>query len=289
MIHSENLHPAEESALAFYDCNLSAIYRDLYGERTASRELRALSKCVKSSSLNAPDSVLDAAAGTGNWAFTLSNEFNCRVAANEVSPGMREILISRAEGLTGIPPSLEVIDPAVVWSELPRALAARSFDMVTCLGGSLAHCDPSLNNGNLQGSLAGMSKLVRDGGFLFLDCKRYDGSGIELTAGAKRRSLVEESPSFSWTAPDGSNRSGTLISRFFPQKDRSLIRSVEFLETAVNNDPGSLTWEVQVWPIYREMIIEDLEALGFQLSAQVSEEASCTWDFLLFRKMERAE
>jgi SAM-dependent methyltransferase len=142
--------------------------------------------------------VLDCACGTGTLAVGLALR-GCEVVATDVSAAM----VARTERLAR---AHEVPLQASVcaWEELPgRGWEAR-FDVVLCVGNSLAHAaGPAAR----RAALRAMAQTLRRGGQLVVTSRtweqvRADGSRLQVAEQLVVRDGRRGLPIYSWTIPD---------------------------------------------------------------------------------------
>lgn len=111
------------------------------------------------------DTVLDAAAGTGYHAWSLST-YGFRVAASDGAPTMvrrcRENLIARSVDI----PVIEAD-----WRELSTRVPG-TFDAVLCLGNSFCHL---FTEEDRQRTLEQFAAVLNPDGLLVMDTRNYDG------------------------------------------------------------------------------------------------------------------
>ncbi len=117
--------------------------------------------------------VLDCACGTGQLAVGLAG-LGLDVVAADASGGM----VRRTQGLADeVGVSLRTLHST--WDELPDHLDASTFDLVFCVGNSLAHAEGAAGRST---ALAAMSRLLSPGGRLVLTSRTWE---LERSRGSR--------------------------------------------------------------------------------------------------------
>lgn len=280
------LYTCEAAIVDQFDQDFSAIYLSYWHPRLGPAEEIIVNEMFASKQY--PESVLDAAAGTGNLCLSLARR-GCKVTANELSNNMRHLLSELANKKAGGQP-IRVIEPGVPWRLLPTVLDYCSFDLVTCLGASLSHCD--LSQGLLRESLAGMAGVVKSGGYILVDCKRYSEEGWELQSDGTRRPTADSDP-IEWQDRSGHNYKGIIASIFSVNPDRSLNRDITFQD----EEQGYYRqWNMRFWPVGKDEVCQAAQYCALSLEKEIPIGSTITSgnefdghrahkDFLLFKKL----
>lgn len=279
MTDNSDLKVCEKSVLGIYDATFASLYASVWDPRLSLCHEMMIDSLFRTGML--PAAAIDAAAGTGGLSVRLAKR-GIKVTANELSPEMkREIYNSRSKH--GVEEILSILDPGVLWRHLVRVVGPESYDLVICTGASLSHCDPS-PMGNLKESLSSLGAVVRPGGHLLVDCKRYAADGVELLAsGEKRAPTVSDSENVQWEDRCGNTRRGCVFSHFAALSDRSLDRIVTY-EESVDNATTRSTWKIRTWPIGQQEIREILLTEGLLLKNRIMSGKSVAFEYLLFAK-----
>lgn len=158
-----------------FTARTSDTYRDEYGSDLVSRWDTIANWGTRQASegaffvqlLNAHgvDSVLDAAAGTGYHAWSLST-YGFRVTASD---GAAAMVLRCRENLLARSIDIPVIDAD--WRELSTRVSG-TFDAVLCLGNSFCHLFSAEDRAR---ALAQFATVLNPGGILVLDTRNYDG------------------------------------------------------------------------------------------------------------------
>ncbi|MBS1790489.1 MAG: class I SAM-dependent methyltransferase [Acidobacteria bacterium] len=280
------LYTSEAAIVDQFDQDFSAIYLSYWHPMLGPAEEIIVNEMFASKQY--PESLLDAAAGTGSLCLSLARR-GCKVTANELSNDMRRLLTEQAnKGMGGQP--IRVIEPGVPWRLLPTVLDYCSFDLVTCLGASLSHCD--LQQGLLKKSLAGMAGVVKSGGYILVDCKRYSEEGWELRSDGTRRPTADSDP-IEWQDKAGNEHKGVFTSNFSINPDRSLNRYITYQE---EDQDYSRQWNMRFWPVGKVEVCQAAQDCGLYLEKEIpmgsdiasisgNEGGSARYDFLLFKKL----
>ena len=126
--------PANPSSLQFDD-DFAALYRCVWDSYLGDRQEALLKELFPDGSF--PDTVLDAAAGTGELAVRLAKDGR-KVTANEMSPAMRRYVHKLKASVSQAHGSLEILEPGVSWRRLPTAMGKQAYGLVICIGAALA-------------------------------------------------------------------------------------------------------------------------------------------------------
>jgi SAM-dependent methyltransferase len=193
--------------------------------------------------------VLDCSCGTGQLAVGLA-ELGLDVVASDASPGM----VGRTRELAaecGV--SLQALHAP--WSELPAHLDSSTFDLVMCVGNSLAHAEGE--SGRLT-ALAAMSGLLKPGGRLVLTSRTWElvrarGSRVDVRDRVIRRK----------------GRDGVVI---YYWELEPLWEDEHHLEIAVSllGADGSVqtrSERLSFWPFRYEQLVAELESVGLTVDA----------------------
>lgn len=127
--------------------------------------------------------LLDVACGTGHPAYALLKKGFC-VECSDGSGRMLERLRANFNS-TDIPlPQLT----CCTWHALPKVFEQCAYDVVLCCGNSLAHLPP--RSDGVDTAIRNLIHLLRPGGLLVVDAKKYNGSGEELNLNDGDANLV---------------------------------------------------------------------------------------------------
>jgi SAM-dependent methyltransferase len=255
-----NLHACESIVFDQYDEDFAALYRSVWDSYLGDRQEEVLNELFHGGSC--PNTILDAAAGTGELAIRLVKSGR-NVTANELSPSMRRYIHKRKAAAAPTDGALTVLEPGICWRDLPAKIGNQSFGLVICIGAALAHCDNS-RTGILNDSLVALASLVESNGFLLVDCKRYAEDGRELQGdGSKRPLEIADSKEVKWIDLRGNHRKGTLRSSFSLSADNTLTRVFHYQEIAA--DRFEREWTFRTWPVAKLEVSDILESCGMRL------------------------
>jgi SAM-dependent methyltransferase len=193
--------------------------------------------------------VLDCSCGTGQLAVGLA-DLGLDVVASDASPGMvrrtRELAEQHQVSLRAL---------HAQWSELLRHLDRSTFDLVMCVGNSLAHAEGA--PGRLT-ALAAMSQLLRPGARLVLTSRTWElvrarGSRIDVRDRVIRRN----------------GRDGVVI---YSWQVEHLWEAEHHLEIAVAQlgPDGSIdicSERLSFWPFRYAELVQTLRTLGMEVEA----------------------
>lgn len=170
----------DSSTRDFYDA-LAPDYHRIFADWDASmaRQAAALGALVGPG----PHRVLDCSCGIGTQAIGLALAGH-RVVGSDLSPVATARAAAEASARGALVPTA-----AADMRQLPFASAV--FDVVVCADNSLAHL---LTAPDVAASLAGMRRVLRDGGLLLLTLRDYD---------AIRRTRPDATPAQVSEGPDG--------------------------------------------------------------------------------------
>lgn len=123
--------------------------------------------------------VLDCACGTGDPAIGVALRGGINVTASDMSDMMLKkcVLNTQEEGLLNSEPigqngpigNLDIVKAC--WQELPAKFGSNRFDMVICPGHGFFHL---ISHGNMLEALRSMSEVVKPGGYVIFDIKRWE-------------------------------------------------------------------------------------------------------------------
>jgi SAM-dependent methyltransferase len=193
--------------------------------------------------------VLDCSCGTGQLAVGLA-ELGLDVVASDASPGM----VRRTRELAaecGV--SLRVVHAP--WSDLPASLDSSTFELVICVGNSLAHAE---GGSGRRTALAAMSGLLKPGGRLVLTSRTWElvrarGSRIDVRDQVVRRR----------------GRDGVVI---YHWELEPLWEDEHHLEIAVallgaDGSVHTRSERLSFWPFRYEQLVAELESVGLTVDA----------------------
>lgn len=254
-------HDCEANVIYSYDDDFAAVYRCVWDSYLGERQETLLNDLFPDDSI--PNTILDAAAGTGELAVRLAKRGRM-VTANEISPSMRRYVRLQKEANSFADGALTILEPGICWRSLPTAIGREPFGLVICIGAALAHCDNS-PTGILNDSLAGLASLVQPNGYLLVDCKRYAEDGRELQGdGSKRPLEIADSESVAWTDVHGRPRKGTLHSSFSLSQDSSLTRVFHYQEFG-SGEKREREWTFRTWPVAKPEVCRIVSSCGLRL------------------------
>lgn len=188
--------------------------------------------------------VLDCACGTGTLAVGLALR-GCKVVATDASPAMvqRTARLARSRGV-------DVGAAVCRWEELPGRGWAEAFDVVLCVGNSLAH---AAGRDGRRAALRAMAGTLRAGGLLVVTSRTWEqvraaGSRLQVAAQLVVRDGRRGLPIYSWTIPERWDEP-----HFFD------------VAVALVADDGAVQTHRErfaFWPFTEEELAEDLCAAG---------------------------
>ncbi len=192
--------------------------------------------------------VLDCSCGTGQLAVGLAG-LGLRVTATDASAAM---VRRTAELAAEYDVSVEALQ--VPWSDLVHRLDGATFDLVLCVGNSLAHAEGASAR---SAALAAMARLLSPGGRLVLHSRNWEqvraaGSRIDVGDRLIRRHDRNALVIYYWEIQD-------------------LWEEEHHLEIAVAQvaaDGAVLTTSERLsfWPYRYDELLDDLRSLGLRLS-----------------------
>ncbi|WP_328975004.1 class I SAM-dependent methyltransferase [Streptomyces canus] len=155
---------SDPSVRAFYDA-LAPDYHRIFADWDVSMAHQAavLGALVREDLGPGPHRVLDCSCGIGTQAIGLALAGH-RVVGSDLSP----VAVARATQEATVRGALL---PAAAADMRRLPFVSSSFDVVVCADNSLAHL---LTAPDLQAALAGMRRVLRDGGLLVLTLRDYD-------------------------------------------------------------------------------------------------------------------
>jgi glycine/sarcosine N-methyltransferase len=154
--------------------------------------------------------VLDCACGTGPHVAMLAQD-GCQITGSDLSAAMLDQARRRLEALE--------IDATLVeseWAELPSVIDRR-FDAVICIGNSLPLAG---SDEQVRAALAGMYKMVDDGGLLVLQNRNMDKMERE-----RPEAVLNE----------GANK-GTFTLFVFDYQDPIVVYKIFYIDTSGNEE-----------------------------------------------------
>jgi SAM-dependent methyltransferase len=207
--------------------------------------------------------VLDCACGTGTLAVGLALRGH-EVVATDASAAM----VARTARLAA-EHGARVDSSVCTWEALAGRGWDGAFDVVFCIGNSLAHAG---GRAGRRAALAGMAAVLRAGGLLVLTSRSWEqvrAAGSRLQVGERlivrdgRRGL----PIYSWTIP--------------PRWDEQHAFDVA---VALIGDDGAVTAcgeRFEFWPYTEDELREDLRSVGLEPSPQSAPEPDKAPRYLL--------
>jgi len=255
------LRDCELNVIDNYDDDFAALYRCVWDSSLGDRQEGLLKELFSDTPI--PNTVLDAAAGTGELAVRLAKNGQ-EVTANELSPSMQHYIQKQKAANAFTDNALQIVEPGICWRNLPDKIGKKSFGLVICVGAALAHCDNS-RTGILNDSLAALASLVESNGFLLVDCKRYAEDGRELQGdGSKRPLEIADSEAVEWIDLAGNHRKGTLRSSFSISADSTLTRVFHYQEFGSANG-HKREWTFRTWPVAKLEVCRIVASCGLRL------------------------
>ncbi len=190
-------------------------------------------------------SLLDVSIGSGSVTLPLA-ELGVRLSGSDLSGAMLERCAKKAEK-RGFPAELKRSD----FRDL-SCWTGRAFDCVASTGNSLAY----VTNGELPAVLAQMDRLVKPGGYLYLDTRNWDA----ILASHQRFYLYN--PFF-----DGETRINLTQVWDYPA-DGSIIFNLLYTFERDNRIFQKETFVEHYHPIPRKLLLDTLAGLGYREARQ---------------------
>ncbi len=214
---------------------------------TPAGSVAAFSEVVRA--IPAHGRVLDCSCGTGQLAVGLA-ELGLDVVASDASPGMvhqtRELAAECGVSLQAL---------HAPWSELPAQLDSSAFDLVMCVGNSLAHAEG--DSGRLT-ALAAMSGLLKPGGRLVLTSRTWElvrarGSRVDVRDRVIRRKGRDGVVIYYWE----------LEPRWEDEHHLEIAVALLGADGLVRTRSERLSF----WPFRYEQLVAELESVGLTVDA----------------------
>jgi SAM-dependent methyltransferase len=188
--------------------------------------------------------VLDCSCGTGQLAVGLA-EHGMVVDATDASPGMVRRTQQLAEAR-----HVPVTARTVAWSELHSHFAPSTYDLVLCVGNSIAHAEGTLQR---VAALQAMARLLRPAGRLVLTSRNWElvrarGTRMDIADQVVRRGAVEGVVIYNWQIED------------HWEKEHHL----EIAVAQVASDGAVLTTaeRLSFWPFKHDDLVSELRSIG---------------------------
>jgi len=191
--------------------------------------------------------VLDCSCGTGQLAVGLA-ELGMVVDATDASPGM----VRRTHQLAD-EHRVAVATHTIAWSALLNRFAPLTFDLVFCVGNSLAHAEGSADR---AAALQAMATLLTPGGRLVLTSRTWElvrarGSRMDIGDRVIRRGAVDGLVIYNWEIADQwEDEHGLEIAVVQIASDGAVIASSERLS---------------IWPFKHDDLVSELRSVGLDL------------------------
>ena len=201
--------------------------------------------------------VLDCSCGTGQLAVGLA-KLGMAVDATDASPGM----VLRTQQLAE-QHRVPLTAHTVAWSELLSHFAPTTFDLVFCVGNSLAHAEGTSER---LSALRAMARLLRPGGRLVLTSRTWElvrarGSRMDIGGQVVRRGGVDGLVIYNWHIENGWEDEHHLeIAVAQVASDGSVVASSERLS---------------IWPFKHDDLLAELRKVGlgvYQSTFNLTEE-----------------
>ena len=191
--------------------------------------------------------VLDCSCGTGQLAVGLA-QLGMVVDATDASPGM----VRRTQQLAD-EHGVAVATHTVAWSALLSRFAPSTFDLVFCVGNSLAHAEGSADR---AAALQAMATLLRPGGRLVLTSRTWElvrarGSRMDIGDRVIRRGAVDGLVIYNWEIADhweGEHRLEIAVAQI--ASDGAVVTSSERLS---------------IWPFKHDDLVSELRSVGLDI------------------------
>jgi SAM-dependent methyltransferase len=193
--------------------------------------------------------VLDCACGTGQLAVGLAG-LDLDVIAGDASGAMvrRTRELADEEGV-----SLRTLHAS--WDELPDHLDASTFDLVLCVGNSLAHAEGA--SGRVA-ALAAMSRLLNPGGRLVLTSRTWElvrskGSRLETRDRLIRR--------------NGSDAVVTYYWQIEPRWEQEHNLEIAVARLEPDGSVRACSERLSIWPFRYEELAAQLQSVGLEVES----------------------
>lgn len=233
---------SDPSVRAFYDSLAPDYHRIFDWDASMARQAEVFGALVREGMGPGSQRVLDCSCGIGTQAIGLALAGH-RVVGSDLSPVSATRAAQEAAARGALLPTA-----AADMRRLPFAPGA--FDVVVCADNSMAHL---LTAPDVRASLAGMRRVVRDGGLLVLTVRDYD----EIRRTRPRAAPVQVSKS-----PEGGRVITVQLWHWHEDGERY---DQEYVQLAAGEGDD---WTVRVrrttsWALTRSQLTEFVAAAGF--------------------------
>jgi SAM-dependent methyltransferase len=191
--------------------------------------------------------VLDCSCGTGQLAIGLA-ELGMVVDATDASPGM----VRRTQQLAD-EHRVPVTAQTVPWSGLLSHFAPSTFDLVFCVGNSLAHAEGTLER---LAALQAMARLLKPGGQLVLTSRTWElerarGSRMDVGDQVVRRGPFDGLVIYNWHIENRWEQEHHL--------------EIAVAQIASDGAVVTNTERLSIWPFRHEDLVAELGKVGLGL------------------------
>ncbi len=254
------------------------LYNDWYDWYDKGEPAKTISKIISqySGKNRSQLKILDCSCGTGNPSLSLARH-GFDVVCSDGSPKMLEIVKNNSNKINV---KLNIVKHPILWEHLVDYFGNNKFDIVICSGNSFCHLPPE----GVRYSIKQMAQVLKNGGFLLIDVKRYNNQIREMEYKADQGWHVRKQRSDEKLV--GGNTAQLLTSLSYLGANKPGRRYQVQLDASIN---GNRTNKVfSVWAVTAQMIRnfmkkEELHVLPLY---EVQDHSDWQYDFCVGKKID---